>query len=330
MVKGFTIRGGKGTRVPAGYTQGGGILVAGGSVYLSENDISGCQADWGGGISIGGSFSTQVMLGDVEVRGNTIRGNKSSKNGGGIQVANSHTAIIDNLFESNISGFDGGGLDALYSVGSIVITGNTFRGNVAQDKGGGLRVGCTIPETCGPITIDHNVIVDNTAYGLDFGENGGGGGIAIHAGPVLVTNNTIVRNSSQSEVICSGGGILLTEGAHWSTTRLLRNIIAFNLDCGISCRWSTTAYSESNLVWMNTLGNVGTNDYRCEGYTQGGMLTQDPMFCFDSGPDVSVSSSSPALSTSSGPIGAIGVPGCAGVLTIPSTWGWIKSRLVHR
>jgi hypothetical protein len=332
VLQGFTIRNGRGTSpVPdRRYAQGGGINVTTASVTIRGNIVEDCEAMFGGGVQVGDPYGLfNPPLPQVLVEDNVIRRNYSSFNAGGVNIDDSNTLIRRNRIEQNESKYDGGGLQVFYSSGTIEVSENLFLDNIAGDKGGGLRVACSVLSGCGPLTVSRNIVARNEARGMDDpdGQIGSGGGISIHRGPITVTGNTIVRNRALSTLPCSGGGVLLTD-SRAPATSLTNNIIAFNNDCGVGCRVSGTAFSDRNIVWGHELGDVGNSEYRCEGQTQGGIIRMDPLICNLDGEDFAVSSNSPALAGGM-TIGANPNAGCNDVPVAPSTWGWIKAKLLR-
>ena len=76
-----------------------------------------------------------------------------------------------------------------------------------------------------------------------------------------------------------------------------RNIIAFNLDGGISCRLGAEDYAKNNLL-------------KCDGSVVRDNWVGDPMFCDPEGGDWRVGENSPAITSPVGPLGAFPIPGC--------------------
>ncbi len=222
VVEGFHITGGDAEGLggvdffPGGSPAGGGIYVSGAAPRLSRNWIYGNYArDFGGGIYL--DFSpVGATLSDNEITGNTASW------GGGLSVLRYHPAtIVNNLFaENHAIGWPperGGAVDIRQEDKPYAITfsGNTVISNTAGDYAGGIAVfrgqhvftqneirsnsaitggGLYLDESAGQIT--DNVIADNTA-------TGSGGGMSLRDSQDWIQSNNISSNTAQG----SGGGV---------------------------------------------------------------------------------------------------------------------------
>ena len=231
-LSGFTIRNGNAWPSDG---EGGGVRLhyAEWDAELSHNVITGCIAQYGGGIRAGGSLSAPRV-----VRDNIITNNESWS-GGGI-VAGS-VLVEKNLISFNETccygtGPHGGGITA---GASAVIRDNLIVGNVSQEKGGGVYASTNA-------LVEDNLIVDNVCG------NGGGGVVAGDAG-VVVRDNTIVGNSVT--LGGSGGGVRAL-----GSPAVIRNIIVGNhLDAvgnggGVHASVATII---GNLIAGNSAGELG-------------------------------------------------------------------------
>ena len=115
---------------------GAGISVSFASPTIRDNTITdnskqpGCSGDSGGGISVGGAASAQIIH-------NTIT-NNTTDFGGGIDIVNQSDApIVQNLITGNTSPRSGGGLYVLTPSGTRgpALVNNTLSGNSAPDSG---------------------------------------------------------------------------------------------------------------------------------------------------------------------------------------------------
>jgi hypothetical protein len=207
---------------------------------------------------------------------------------------------------------------------------NEFIGNRCGDHGAGAYV---LNSGSGlNVNIARNVFFENQGAGAHradsflelharsagWVDNGSGGGLWVSGVQGVVENNTLARNIGQGESSCSGGGILVEQSSPGLIIR--RNIIAFNEGRGISCNMSPTSSVYDNILWENTQGEV------CEGKCPvWDYISANPLFCnLDEG-DLSVATTSPALSGGE-VIGAIVTPGCPGTAVERMTWGWVKAR----
>ncbi|HUT03994.1 MAG TPA: right-handed parallel beta-helix repeat-containing protein [bacterium] len=174
-----------------GCTFGGGILCDESSPLISGNIISTNDTDAGG---IGGGICCENDSSPT-IEANTITGNSSWGNGGGIYCEHSSPTIVENEIRSNSVWDDGGGM--YLSQSSPTISGNTITDNRADKHGGGIHCALSSP------TISNNLIIGNEVYGR-FGFDGGGIYCSSHSSP-SITNNTIVGNSAAESG--AGGGI---------------------------------------------------------------------------------------------------------------------------
>jgi hypothetical protein len=158
---------------------GNGIAVGGGSPVIQNNVITknfdaGCGSIGGGGISIGGSSTAQVL-------GNTISGNLTSTYGGGIALWSANAVLVqNNVVSGNIAGSNGGGISMFNDTSSVVIVQNLIKGNRAP-------IGNGVYWSNPPSTFVSNTITDSplSAGGSMVWADGFGY-------PVKIVNNIIV------------------------------------------------------------------------------------------------------------------------------------------
>jgi len=228
------------------------------------------------------------------ISGNTINGNSSQQDGGGIYCVESSDSILGNVISNN-SAQDGGGI--LSTGCSSIISGNVISGNSAQDGGG-------IMYTVGGSSL----ILGNTISGNTAQQRGGG----IYCGMSwpTISNNTLSGNSA-----ASGGGIY----CFYAGPPIQNTIIAFSSQGeGIFCGGSNPTLTSCDIY-----GNAG-GDVLC-GTDGGGNISADPLFCNPSAGDFYLHSGSPCVNNPGyGQIGAFGV-GCGSTLTEETTWGHIKA-----
>jgi hypothetical protein len=203
IVSGFTITGGM-----AEY--GGAILCSGNaSPTITENRFIGNQAEYAGAVccegfsaplirenlfldnsaeSSGGGLSAWSFS-DPELRGNRFEGNVAGSRGGGASLGGWHSTVVENVFLSNETVQDGGGLYS-WTDRTALVSHNRFEDNTCTETtygtdGGGI---------CGyNLSIENNIIIGNTA------NNGGG----INSSFSSITNNLIADNVAHQR----GGGV---------------------------------------------------------------------------------------------------------------------------
>ncbi len=322
VLEGFTITGGSGWKADAITTFGGGIILVGASATIRKNVIVGNQARIGGGLSI--QSSEHVALTSPLVEDNVFRENSCRLDGGAIAIGSGKPIIQNNIFENNRAYADGAGIWILANNGDFTIRGNTFRGNVAGDHGGGIYAGKNYALT--QVRIVENLFIENSTLGPGFfGDTGSGAAIALLMIDGEVTHNTIVDNNGEHLTQCGGGGVLLfLTGSRMSVRD---NIIVSNQQCGIACWWSTTtATMGRNLLWNNQGGNLGVGDGACPSEWAESMIVADPLFCDPENGDYRLAENSPAF-TESGAMGAFAEPGCGPRQPAsPSAWGTRSPR----
>ncbi len=172
---------------------GAGIRISFGSPLIQGNTITGnnntiCSGGSGGGISIGGVSSAEIL--DNVISDN---GMGSSRGGGISQFGVGTTPIIKrNIIKGNNSLGEGGGISILAGDGALIVQ-NLITGNQASSGGG---IYCQVGGHPGPILVN-NTIADNDATLLDSGI----AAIGIDAQTKLI-NNIIVAKPGQNGFHC--------------------------------------------------------------------------------------------------------------------------------
>ncbi len=176
---------------------GGGVGVQFGDLEISGNTISDNAATslsedaWAGNPGGGGGV---FILGDADLLGNLIEGNRSAQHGGGFYLVQAEGEVADNAVSANTCDNDGaGGYVGLYT-GEL--HDNTFEGNTAGDDAGGLRV------WVGAARIEGNTFENNVS-----GDDGGGIKLS-HMGNTL-SGNRFAGNTAAD----AGGGVELDNDA---------------------------------------------------------------------------------------------------------------------
>jgi fibronectin type III domain protein/parallel beta helix pectate lyase-like protein/IPT/TIG domain-containing protein len=233
VLRGFTIRNGKPVSNGHGggvQTQGGQPLIEGNAVVsnracsapgiearfsgatirgntISNNFQSGCSGGGGGGVSIGGSGSVQVI-------GNLISGNSHGSSGGGIDLFAAGTPTISgNIISGNTAGTgSGGGID-LVNTSNALIVNNVIAGNSAA-KGGAIYWGVPINEP-GP-TVMNNTIVNNTAA----------------SGSALFAAGFDAASQFVNNIVTGSGTLLYCEGMYDGAPPVIAFNDVFNVSSG--------------------------------------------------------------------------------------------------
>lgn len=134
----------------------------------------------------GGAISSPTTAGQVWVNGSTFTGN-SSNYGGAIYSHNLY--VSDSTFTSNTGNYGG----AIYTVGSGIITGSTFTGNISDGYGSAVNV-------------NGHAVINNSIFEGNTGSHGGSAISHIESIYLSLTGSTFTSNSAIH------GGALFTSG----------------------------------------------------------------------------------------------------------------------
>jgi hypothetical protein len=178
VLKGFTIRNGKGTEYidkgePNPY--GGGIYCYYSSPTIINNIIAADTAMYGGGIYCCNSFP--------QILNNMIVENAADSGyGGGIAIENfqqpySGPIVVNNVIASNSAGIRGGGI---YYAGQPIVTNNTVDLNSAEGDGGGIFVNMAYGGR-----IENNIVTNSQD----------GGGLRGYSEADLIAYNDVWNNT---------------------------------------------------------------------------------------------------------------------------------------
>jgi len=191
-----TIRDSSVTGNAAAYDGGGIVLYlgeggAGAMVLVQGSVISGNGAG-----EVAGGIAIPALSGTVTIETSTISGNDAVGLGGGIYMGYLDDGGALTVRDTTISGntaATGGGIAALYTVGSLVIENTTISGNQALDSeagaGGGVYLGYLYG---GDATIRHSTIAGNSATEI-------GGGIFTVVGAVTLDHTIVANNTAAAD-----------------------------------------------------------------------------------------------------------------------------------
>lgn len=245
---------------------GGGLRFRLGNITLTNNQINNNEANLGGGIFSGTTsgedlqdngtfiFSGNTISGNISndegggvwmnrgnytFTNNTISNNTAAEGGGGFFIRNSTTAFNDNTISSNsinsTTGTAGGGLVFLNGTNSL--SKNTIADNSATNAAGILFQG-------GTNNLTGNRVSGNSA-------SAAAGGIFAFQGTNTLTNNSFYNNTAAI------GGIYLEEG----TNALVNNSITGNTanTNGGGMYFDNSSPTISNtIIWNNTVDGSTT------------------------------------------------------------------------
>jgi parallel beta-helix repeat protein/predicted outer membrane repeat protein len=192
ILNGFTLTNGIGSPDHMSILSGGGVFIWYSSPQVSNNIITGneAQTSRGGGIYVYESSAAKIL-------NNTICDNRSFDCGGGIYTRRCSPLIKFNEIYGNTAGEYGGGVNCS-TYADPLIAGNRIMNNYSVQGGGGINAF----HHCNP-QILNNMIAWNSTSVL-------GGGISVlDAAEPVITNNTILSNTATH----LGGGIACTDAS---------------------------------------------------------------------------------------------------------------------
>jgi hypothetical protein len=220
----------------------------------------------GGGLSIE-TRSDEGPPGKITVSDNVIKSNRSSSYGGGVSIRSrgkgslmedpvelNEIMLEGNTIMGNTSGFEGGGIhvyatsDALRAA-AITLTQNTISGNSAYDSGGGAyMLSRPSSEQAGRIQLHGNMISENTV------DAGYCGGVCAWGGDAILTDNFVVENESGYNY----GGVFVNASQEAALTN---NTIASNVAAqyggGLALVSDGHMNVYNNIVWGNSASQGG-------------------------------------------------------------------------
>lgn len=260
---------------------GGGLYLSHSDASLSGNTVQSNTAStnasgWGRG---GGLF---LFFSDASLNDNFVLGNTASKAsngyGGGLYLQASAATLNGNVLQGNIASTagsgSGGGLSLIWEA-TVTLNDNVVQGNIASTvsfgSGGGLDL------SGGPVILNGNTIVSNTAT-LSPTTTGEGGGLSIWGvDSFTMTNNLVADNHANDE----GGGLRISGGSSDPTSgRLLHNTIADNRGSG----QGVYVWRYTTLIFTNTIV-AGHSSAGVFAYT-GSTVTLEATLWYSNGVDV--------------------------------------------
>ncbi len=189
VVRGFTIRGGRGT----------------------DGEICGNAFGEVTGLRYGGAVCTRGA--EPVLIGNIIEDNSVDGSGGALYLDEGPVDLIDNIIRNNSADYDAGGINLSQSSGDI--TGNVIIDNEAGRYGGGFFA----YESSG--LVANNIIAFN-AVTNSKPIPGGGAGVCLHDSYPTLTNNVIAYNDANPDA----GGVRIFNVAEGG--ELINNVITGN------------------------------------------------------------------------------------------------------
>jgi len=154
---------------------------------------------------------------------------------------------------------NGGGIYAVVATYNISITNCIIKNNTAKYSGGGAYLSTELPGGGGTITLENNLILDNTVTEIRGGSKGGGVRIFCIYGNYIIRNNIIVRNTAQGMNNSQGGGLWVG----WSMNHIIHvigNTIysnQANRGGGLYFSAGNTANVYNNIIYGNTATGGG-------------------------------------------------------------------------
>jgi len=251
----------------------------------------------------GGSNATVVSIpygsgNNTRIEGFTLQ-HGNGQTGGGLRISSGASPVVTNCWiDGNHASARGGGIyidaQSAPTIEFCVIKNNS------ADEGGGIFV-----QTSDAV-LRWNVICHNSALVL-------GGGVHIaFAMNITIENNSICLNEVDHDY---GAGLSVAS----SMGTVQRNIIAVNTGSAGFYTSGSILDNDCNIVWGNPSG-----DYY--GIAAGeNSLSVDPLFCDMENCDLTVSGSSPAVTTPGCDLIGAETIGCGFTPTENTSWSGIKS-----
>ena len=269
-------------------TRGGGIYVEKGKCTVSGGTISGNVAHSGGGVFVTSGATFSFTGGTIEgnyavaklgqgtgngggiyieggnsnctINGGTIRNNRATRYGGGINI-NGSTMTIPNCTISGNLASSGGGISMETSGSTLNLQGCTLKGNIAKistsdPNGSGKGGGGGIFLVDGTLKMSGtNSIQTNHSYEL-------GGGVYLKKGTVNIEGGTSTFTKNDAET--SGGAIYLAAGN-------ITVAAGATLTVGSSSSNGNTATTNGGGIYCNgTITVNGTTNIKYNSATDGG------------------------------------------------------------
>jgi hypothetical protein len=236
VLQGFTIKN--------GFFFRGGAIVCDASSPTIENNILVFNKATGFGNLGGGGIGCYNGASPI-IRDNTIAWNSATNYGGAIWCAWDYCSphIVGNTIMRNYAGWEGGGIDFIFS--SPTIEDNLIVENTAHLNCGGIAFGWS----CNPTIIRNNTVIGNTS------ETGGSGGIGFaNDTHPTITGNVITRNVAATT--CGGVGFITDCDPDISGNVIAENraeIGCGGIGFGTNCNPTLTG----NTITGNSAGEAG-------------------------------------------------------------------------
>ena len=215
---------------------GGGIYVPAGTFTMEQGDISGnVSAGYGGGVAMGDTIRTfGTLVPKFILNSGNISENKSAFRGGGVFMPAGTFEMAGGNIHDNIAGYNNTATnDDRYKPGS----------------GGGVGLMKSFDGKLPKFTLNSGNIYNNTA------SNGNGGGVALSAGTVNISNCDIY------------GNIATTSLKFEDNTELFFNEKIRGSGGGIAMRNGTITVSGSSNIHTNECSKFGAGLYVYKTYS---------------------------------------------------------------
>jgi predicted outer membrane repeat protein len=246
-------------------TQGGAVLVAGGTLELERVTF---QTSGATGTPSGGAIAN--LAGTVTASSSTFSGSYALRDGGAIYNATGGTMLLDGcVFDGNHTDGNGG---AIYNQGTLTVAGSAFEGNTADYSSG------AISNVGGTLAVATSTFTGNTAY------TGGGAILNYQGGTASVTSCTFALNSAGAW----GGGAIFN-GVSASSLAVTYTTLSANAAAGISGAIANGGHGDTGgtvsltatLLSYNRIAGTTVNCYNQSGATflDGGFNLEDGDTC---------------------------------------------------
>ncbi|RLE21027.1 MAG: hypothetical protein DRJ50_09825, partial [Actinobacteria bacterium] len=225
---------------------GGGVLITGANVLLTDVIVRDCFGRYGGGIAALHDQSTTGTY--LTMKWSSIRDNLAETAGGGIFAQTDTKGRIDNcVIRQNGADGDGGGIMIEEDVVDYVMSNCSIFDNVAQNQGGGVYVGGATSGVVSALAFVNLTVAYNTANtgsGVYLSGAALGGTVARKVVSTILYKNPAGQNDDN---IVIANGIATFEGQNSFVGLRVNTVQAFTAGNGSFIDAGTTL----NPGWVN-------------------------------------------------------------------------------
>jgi len=211
---------------------GGGILMSGGTLNITDSVISGNSAPPTAGTNVGNgggiycSFCT-LNLTRSTVSGNAAQGTAWGVGGGILKTGSGNVSIINSTISGNSASFYGGGMNV--NGGTVNILNSTITANTGSVGGGGLYL--KFLNNAATYNLQNTIIASQTG-GVDCASDNGGNAFPFSAGADVISSDGTCTGATTANPLL---GVLSNNGGTTQTHALGSGSPAINAGNNAVC-----------------------------------------------------------------------------------------------